>query len=182
MELNSRLICIYGPAATGKTTFATIQAIKTAKLGRKTLYIDTESGFSSVRAKQLGATDEELEKIIIMKIQNFEEQNKIISQFKEIKSKFSLIVLDTIGNHYRTNYQIQRQSLINQLKILNRISKDIPVIINNQVYCTDQQVAGDLISKIATEMIELKTNRTAIFNKGKAIQFKIEEKGIIWLV
>ena len=44
---------IYGPAGSGKTNFCLLAAISTYKRNKKTIYIDTEGGFSLERLKQL---------------------------------------------------------------------------------------------------------------------------------
>ncbi|MAG50627.1 hypothetical protein CL621_03225, partial [archaeon] len=96
-------IMIYGEAATGKTTFCLIAAIKYAKQG-KVIFLDTENSFSIERIKQLYPDYKKIiNNIFLFKINNFNEQKNQFNRLKEIikSSKAKLIIIDTIGMHYR---------------------------------------------------------------------------------
>ena len=56
-ESKHHINLIYGPAASGKTTYCLSASIFMAKKGAKVIFIDTENGFSIERLKQLCGGD-----------------------------------------------------------------------------------------------------------------------------
>ena len=56
----NEITLIYGTAATGKTTLAMLAAIRLAREKKKTLYLDSEGGFSPERFIQLAGKDASL--------------------------------------------------------------------------------------------------------------------------
>ncbi len=145
---------IYGPAGCGKTNFCIAVCTSVARKGGKTIFIDTEGGFSVERFKQIcNSEDWEqcLERILLLKPTSFSEQEEsFIRLLKEIKSgnEISLIVIDGMTMLYRLEMAEARKEenrekldLINsklakQMRILAEIArkKNIPVIATNQVY------------------------------------------------
>lgn len=146
---------IYGPGASGKTNLCLLVAISQAKKGNKVVYMDTEGGFSSDRARQIlqgdkEQTEEILKNILLLKPTSFEEQEldfgKLLKHVK--KGDISLIVIDSIAMLYRLELgdaiktkqdekikQVNR-NLAGQLRALAEISRkqNIPIIVTNQVY------------------------------------------------
>src|SRR3989344_3225827 len=137
--LKNDINCIYGIAGTGKTTLALMKAITLAKQGKQSFIIDSENGFSIERFKQLAGKDYEnlLEKIMVAKVKSFKEQHNSIKQLLKIKSKFSLIIVDTITGYYRrlvnSKAELANKMLIAQMKMLNSISRYCSVIVVSQV-------------------------------------------------
>ncbi len=146
---------IYGPGGSGKSNLAIILTTSQAKKQNKTIFIDTEGGFSSERFKQIhrGAKEEierDLQNIFLLKPTSFQEQEKAFQQMlKYVKQEsISLIIVDSIAMLYRLELgraietkdqeQISKinRKLANQLRILNEIARkqNIPIIITNQVY------------------------------------------------
>ena len=66
LEYGREVTCIYGPAASGKTTLALMACVEAAKEGKKVLFIDTEEGFSVDRFKQISGDVYLLKNIIIL--------------------------------------------------------------------------------------------------------------------
>ncbi|MBW2971037.1 DNA repair protein RadB, partial [Candidatus Woesearchaeota archaeon] len=66
---------IYGPASSGKTTACLLATISCAKLGKKTVFVDTENGFSVERLKQLTQEFQKvLESVTLVTVKSFKEQ------------------------------------------------------------------------------------------------------------
>ncbi|MBD3164242.1 DNA repair and recombination protein RadB [Candidatus Woesearchaeota archaeon] len=139
------LTTIYGPSGSGKTTLCMLASIAQASDKKKTIFIDTEEGFSLERMKQLAGDelDSVLKSLILLKPTNFSEQNKALEKLKKIiNDKIGLIVVDTLTVFYRlelakdTNVKETNKRLIWQLSYLTEIArkKSIPILITNQVY------------------------------------------------
>ena len=196
---------IYGPAGAGKTTMALLAAIETAKRGKKTIFVDTEGGFSVARLKQLTTNHKKaFNNIIFLNPTDFEQQHKSIEKLRKIvNSKIGLIVIDTISMLYRLERSIGNESshefnhkLGVEIEALTEIArkKRIPVIIVNQVYTSLENnrisvVGGDIIrygSKCLIELQQLHRNkRKAIIRKHRSIAgekeayFEIVEEGFV---
>jgi len=98
------LSLIYGEAETGKTSLAIQCAVNCARMGYKSLFIDSDGTFSSKRLSQIASYDYESvsPSIILMKPTTFQEQVMAIDHLDEyITKKFGLMVLDTITSLYR---------------------------------------------------------------------------------
>jgi len=98
------LSLIYGEAETGKTSLAIQCAVNCARMGYKSLFIDSDGTFSSKRLSQIAYYDYESvsPSIILMKPTTFQEQVMAIDHLDEyITKKFGLMVLDTITSLYR---------------------------------------------------------------------------------
>ena len=99
---------LYGPGGSGKSNFCVIVATSQARKGNKTIFIDTEGGFSTERFKQIHqGTKEEiqiaLQNILLLKPTSFAEQEKAFDQMLEHvkKESISLIIIDSIAMLYR---------------------------------------------------------------------------------
>lgn len=198
------LTAVYGPAGTGKTTVCMLAALATIKAGKKVIFVDTETGFSTVRFKQLLQTenaDEYLEKIFLLKPATFNDQMRTIARLKDLANeKIGLIVVDSISMLYRIEMgKHEGVKAINadlglQLYYLNAIARkyNIPVLVTSQVYADFEErekvkvVGGDILkygSKCIIAIEKYKSHRKAIIVKHrslpeeKAVVFKIEEQG-----
>lgn len=193
---NAELNMIYGPGASGKTTFCLCLGVSLAKQGKKIVFIDSENSLSLERLSQIAYgldLNKILENIIIFKPRSFLEQFRIISNLtKNTKSMISCVLVDTIGFYYRAqskdgnlNAHMARQ--LSDLKYLAS-QKDIPVILTNQVYSDINRegkinlVGGEMVKNWCNLLIELQKtrNRKAIVHKPnrKEFYFEIKEKGI----
>ncbi len=196
---------IYGPAGTGKTCLSILTTVEVAKTGKKTLYIDTEGGFSVDRMKQISPNYQELIKnIMFFKPTSFIEQMEVFEKLKQLpKDNVGLIVVDSIAMLYRLElgssknsdvYEVNRQ-LGRQIGYLTEVArkKQIPVIITNQVYSDFEikgnvkMVGGDILkygSKCLIELKQTSDKNTATLKKHRSIpqekeaEYKIKEEGI----
>jgi len=191
---------IYGPAASGKTTLAMLAAIQQAKQGKKSIFVDTENGFSVERLKQLSGENFEksLHNIIIFSIKSFSEQQERMEKIKLLvdNGKISLVIVDTIGSKYRVKLNEDaykaNKSMDMQLRTLADITRQgVPVILTEQVYdnLTNGQinlVGGNMLRNWSKCLIELEkdnSKRRIIVRKpeeykGQKENFEIKEKGI----
>lgn len=165
---------IYGPGGSGKSNLAIILTTSQAKKQNKTIFIDTEGGFSSERFKQIhrGAKEEierDLQNIFLLKPTSFQEQEKAFQQMlKYVKQEsISLIIVDSIAMLYRLELgraietkdqeQISKinRKLANQLRILNEIARkqNIPIIITNQVYASFARNQEDKQTECQVSMV-----------------------------
>jgi len=189
---------IAGSPGSGKTNLCILTACSQAKKNNKVLFVDTESGFSVDRVRQIIGDEykEVLKNIILLEPKNFEEQKKIFSKFRERikKEHFGLIAVDSMAMLYRLELaDMQKDELkikelnkeiAKQMRVLSEIARDcgIPVIITNQVYSgflSEEElrqgvkketniVGGDLFKYWSKCIIELKHEH----GKRKAILLK----------
>jgi len=179
------ITCIYGPAATGKTTMCLLAALEQAKYKKKILFLDTEQGFSVERAKQLCPEfKERLNHIFVLNPKTFKQQEE---QTLKISKNFDLIIIDTIGSLYRLEIKKDKDkandSLYKQLKHL--IELKIPIIITNQVYSNFENnikvIGGKMVEKFSYYLIKLGKNPRKIMVEKpvkKESLFDIKEEGV----
>ncbi|MDD5133294.1 MAG: AAA family ATPase [Candidatus Nanoarchaeia archaeon] len=178
----------YGPAGSGKTTFAIHQVINKLKLGKKVMYIDTERTLSIDRLKQIGGKDINLDNLFVLKVANFKDQQIKINELNNMKNNFGLIVFDSLNNHYRslTNSKpdLAHRMLINQLNTIKKLSEITPILILNQVYANPatneiKMVGHEIQSRYADELIELKMSPYNPSGPKKLI-FKSSNKEVVY--
>lgn len=201
-----RITTIYGPAASGKTTCCLLAAIACAKNDKKIIFFDTENGFNVERLKQLTPDYEKvLEKVIFLKADSFSDQKEKFEFLKEFfpNPKIGLIIVDTIGRHYRVDrtndIKTMNNELADQIDILRDIYKEnnLVVLVTNQVYANIKDdnpdsvkiVGGEVIRNRSRDIIQLQllheNKRKAILEKSeeneeeKEIMFEIKEKGFL---
>ncbi|MBU4284249.1 MAG: DNA repair and recombination protein RadB [Nanoarchaeota archaeon] len=198
---NKVVTTIYGPAASGKTTLVMLAAIQQAKQGKKSIFVDTENGFSVERLKQLSGENFEkvLHNTIIFSIKSFSEQQEKMEKIKLLvdNGKISLVIVDTIGSKYRVKLNEDaykaNKSMDMQLRTLADITRQgVPVILTEQVYADLNKngeisiVGGNMLrnwSKCLIELEKINSKRKAIIRKhesltNKEVLFEIKEKGI----
>jgi DNA repair protein RadB len=135
---------VYGEAETGKSSLAVQCAINCARMGYKTLFIDSDGTFSTKRLSQIAYYDcEKISSfIILMKPTTFQEQIAVIDHLEEyITKKFGLIVVDTITSLYRVELGSPKETfalnreLNRQVAFLAQIAKThkVAVLITSQV-------------------------------------------------
>lgn len=136
---------LYGEAETGKTTLAIQCAINCARIGYKTIYIDSEGTFSAKRLMQIASSgvEEIASNIILAKPVTFKKQTAILDKLDGyITEKVGLIIIDTItslysaeiGGETRKTFNLNRE-LNSQLAYLAQIVKTrkIAALITSQV-------------------------------------------------
>lgn len=136
---------IYGEPETGKTTLLMQCAINCALKNRKTLFIDCDNTFSSIRLSQIASENSKkvADLILLLKPVDFKEQTVVIDNLSEyIVKNFGLIIIDTFTSLYRAKigssskqiFSLNRE-LNRQLAILAQNTKihNLPIIITSQV-------------------------------------------------
>ncbi|MEK6926661.1 MAG: DNA repair and recombination protein RadB [Nanoarchaeota archaeon] len=143
---------IAGSPGSGKTNFAILAACSQAKHGKKVIFIDTEGGFSSERARQIVGDNYEkiLKNILLLEPKSFDEQKQSFQQLlKHLrKDQVGLIVVDSMAMLYRlelgdalksnesAKIQEVNREVAKQMRLLAEIAREekIAVLITNQVY------------------------------------------------
>jgi DNA repair protein RadB len=136
---------VYGEAETGKTTMAIQCAVNCARMGYKTIYIDSEGTFSARRLTQIAASDakEIASHIILARPATFKEQSAILDNLDSyLTEKVELIVVDTISSLYsaelgeesKSTFKLNRE-LNKQMAYLAQIVKTrkIAALVTSQV-------------------------------------------------
>ena len=135
---------VYGEAETGKTSLAIQCAVNCARMGYKSLFIDSDGTFSSNRLSQIAYYDYEniSSSIILMKPTTFQEQVMAIDHLDEyVTKKFGLMVVDTVTSLYRVELGSPKETfalnreLNRQVAFLTQIVKTrkMAALITSQV-------------------------------------------------
>jgi DNA repair protein RadB len=135
---------VYGEAETGKTSLAVQCAVNCARMGYRSLFVDSDGTFSSKRLSQIASYDYEKISpfIILMKPTTFQEQIRVIDHLEEyITRKFGLMVVDTITSLYRAELGSPKETfalnreLNRQVALLTQIVKTrkVAALITSQV-------------------------------------------------
>ncbi|MFQ6064393.1 MAG: ATPase domain-containing protein [Candidatus Bathyarchaeia archaeon] len=138
------IVLIYGEAETGKSSLAIQCAINCARSGFKTIFIDSDSTFSSKRLSQIAHHDYEKISplIILIKLNTFQEQVHALDHLENyITKKVGLLVIDTITSLYRAELGNQKETfalnreLNRQIAYLAEVatSHKVPTLITSQV-------------------------------------------------
>lgn len=135
---------VYGEAETGKTSLAIQCAVNTARIGYKTIFVDSDGTFSPVRLSQIAYKDidEVAPSITLVKPSTFQEQALAIDRLDEYLTKtVGLVAVDTVTSLYRVElgepkktFTLNRE-LGRQVAFLAQIAKTrkIAVLVNSQV-------------------------------------------------
>jgi len=127
---------VYGEAETGKSSLAVQCAVNCARMGYKSLFIDSDGTFSPKRLSQIAYYDcEKISPLIIlMKPTTFQEQVMAIDHLDEyVSKKFGLMVVDTITSLYRVELGTPKETfalnreLNRQVAFLAQIAKTYKV-------------------------------------------------------
>ncbi len=195
---------VFGPAGSGKTTTMMYFMIRHALEGKKVLYIETESGFSTERLRQITPDySEVLKRIIFLKPVSFDELSRILEKLRgEIDKSVYALIIDSVGTLYRyelgkkDNFEMNRLLGV-QLSYLSEIvrKQGVPVLLTDQVYSDvvsggiSRMVGGDVIkytSKLIVELKKLKDNKRQAFiyrhrsiAEKENICFRIVQEGFV---
>ncbi len=135
---------VYGEADTGKSALAVQCVVNCARMGYKSLFIDSDGSFSPKRLSQIAYYDyDEISPLIIlMKPATFQKQIIAIDHLEEyLTNQFGLIVIDTITSLYRAELGSPKETfalnreLNRQVAFLAQTAKThkITVLITSQV-------------------------------------------------
>jgi len=155
---------IYGAAETGKTTLAIQSAANTARVGYKTIFIDSDNSFAPQRLSQIASDDIDRvsASIILIKPSSFTEQGLVIDHMEEyLTPKFGLVVLDTITSLYRAElgtpqktFTLNRE-LNRQVAALAQLAKShqLAVLMTSQVRSVPLPEGTDVVP-VATRVLQ----------------------------
>ncbi|RJS85937.1 DNA repair protein RadB [Candidatus Bathyarchaeota archaeon] len=141
---SGRVTLIYGEAETGKTSLTIQCAVNLAKIGYRTIFVDSDGTFSPERLCQIagGEADEVSARIIVVRPNDFWEQSNVIDNLdRYVTAKIGLIIFDTITSLYRAElgtsretFQLNRE-LNRQVATLSEVTKEygIATILTSQV-------------------------------------------------
>ncbi|MBS7644101.1 AAA family ATPase [Candidatus Bathyarchaeota archaeon] len=164
---SGRLTLIYGQAGTGKTTLVMQCAVNCARLGFKTIFVDSDGTFSVARLSQIAYHDINVVSplIILFTPKVFEEQTQIIEQLESfVTHQVALIAIDTITSLYRVRLGSQNdtfslnRALNRQLAYLLQLARTHKIVI-----IVTSQVRSMFGNKIAEEQIEPVATRAVKF-------------------
>lgn len=153
---------LYGEAETGKTTLAMQCAVNSARVGYKTLYVDSDGTFSPERLYQITPKDfeEVSDSIILTRPSTLKEQAETVDSLERyIGGRFGLIVLDTVTSLYRLELDGKKETfnlnreLNRQVAALAQVSKalDVSVLLLSQV----RSVVGETdVAPVATRVLK----------------------------
>ncbi len=193
---------LLGGPASGKTNLCLAACVKTARKGKKVIFIDTEGSFSYERFRQLAGKDSDrlLKKIIVAEPADFDEQKIAIGKLEDLmrENDVGLVAVDSLVSLYRLEMggedrQAANKELSKQLSKLMKVAKKhkIPVVITNQVYSkfTKDGSEGDIVpvgkdmlrywSKVIIYLFKDGSRRTATLMRhshkpeGSQVAFKI---------
>lgn len=144
------LSLVYGEAETGKSSLAVQCAVNTARMGCKTIFIDSDGTFSLRRLSQIAYYDSEKVSplITLVKPTTFEEQALAIDHLDTyMTKKVGLMVVDTVTSLYRVELGGPKKTFA-----LNRE-------LNRQVACLAQitkthKVATLIVSQVRSVFAE----------------------------
>lgn len=155
---------VYGEAETGKTSLVMQCAVSSARMGYKTIFIDSDGTFSSRRLSQIAYNDfkEVSPFIVLVRPTTFKEQALAIDQLDDyITKKVRLVVVDTITSLYRVelgepkeNFALNRE-LNRQVACLAQIAKThgVATLITSQVRSVFAE-GGESVEPVATRVLK----------------------------
>jgi len=172
---------IYGEANTGKSSLALQCAVDCAKKNLKTIFIDSDNTFSTIRLSQIANNDLDYVSplIFIIKPRSFHEQSLLLENLDEYVSKnIALIIVDTITSLYRLELGTIEKTLILNRNLNRQIaylvqtanSHNIVVLLTSQVRSVIQD---------NQKQMEPVAKRVLKFWAHNILNFKLTEKPII---
>ncbi len=114
---------VYGEAETGKTCLAIQCAVNAARLGCKTIFVDSDGMFSAKRLSQLAQhdLDEVAPLITLVKPSDFQEQALVVDRLDEyLTSSVGLVVVDSVTSLYRAEIGDEKESTFSLNRELGR--------------------------------------------------------------
>jgi recombination protein RecA len=180
-----RIIEIYGPESSGKTTLALHAIIQTQKDGKRAAFVDAEHAFDPFYAKNLGmlGTDFESGELLFSQPDNGEQALEIIDKLLNIDD-LGIIVVDSVaaltpkseidgdfgdskmGLHARLMSQAMRKLIAKISKsgcvviFINQLRMKIGVLFGNP----ETQTGGNALKFYASQRIDVRKSTT---NKDK---------------
>ncbi|MFQ5647607.1 MAG: DNA repair and recombination protein RadB [Candidatus Aenigmatarchaeota archaeon] len=198
---------IYGGPGTGKTNCCLMAALDCFRRGGRSLFIDTEGGFSPERLRQLEPEKWRglLDRIELVQPKSFQEQGKVVRGLG--KRDFNFIVVDSMVALYRIEYTEKgpgsknlvleaNRELSKQVSVLSNLARErgIPVLITAHTFKNwdtgeDEVIGGNTLRYWSKVILFLErtgrmSERKATLVKhrhlpeGKQAKFELVENGI----
>lgn len=177
-----KVTLIYGAAETGKTTLAIQCAANTARVGYKTIFMDSDNSFAPERLSQIALDDfdEVSASVILVRPSSFMEQGGVIDHLEEyLTPKFGLVVVDTITSLYRAELGTSQKTftlnreLNRQVASLAEIAKShqLTALMTSQVRSVPVPEGTDVVP-VATRVLRFWSD--FVIGLGSA-----EERGVV---
>ena len=157
------LCLVYGQSGTGKTSLAIQCAVRRARKGLKTIFIDSDNTFPLTRLEQI--TGRELPDVahllFVFKPHTIRKQSLLVFRLDNYNlSTVALIVVDTVTTLYRAelasteNVFVQNMGLNWQLAYLREVALryNIPILLTSQVRSVVQE-DGEKIEPVANRIL-----------------------------
>jgi RecA/RadA recombinase len=146
---------IYGEASTGKTTAVIQAATSAAKIGLKTLYVDSDHSFTQQRFHQIAGSRSQVASELIMLFlpETFTEQRALVESFENyVTPSLGLVIVDSMSSLYRAAFSraesifTLNRDLSRQVAYLSELSasNEIACIITSQVHARLTPPTGDV--------------------------------------
>jgi len=188
-----------GPSGSGKTALCTMLAVMAAQEGT-VAYVDTDVAFSTERASQMGAGEQELDRILVGRPRDLAEQASMVQGAMDVPD-LVLLVVDSAVCHYRALALRDRDEantrLAEHMSQLRRqaIDSGIPVVVTNHVWRDRetgelQPVAGDILayrsrcvvdvrrSGVGTARRRLVVRKHPCIPEGRSVEAVISQDGV----
>ncbi len=153
---------VYGEASSGKTILTVQCAIGAALQGCKVFYVDSDQSFSPHRLESIPFSSESLERIIIFRPGDFQDQVGITETFENLLTKSpALLVIDSITGLYRASLRARKDAfsynreLNRELAYLADLARrfEIVIIVTGEVH--SQPRPGEWsVEPVATRTLE----------------------------
>lgn len=200
-ELEEKTITnLYGTPGSGKTCVCLLALANCIRNGGRVIFVDTESGFSMKRLKQI-ASDIDLTKLEILEASDFAGQGNIIRSLHNKEA--DLIIVDSFVSLYRLEYADPKietieanRELSKQMSVLAKIAKEknISVMVTAHTFKNwetgeDEVVGGNLLKYWSKVILFFeRTGRTSerkvtiakhrSLQEGKSVKLDLVEAGI----
>jgi RecA/RadA recombinase len=146
---------VYGEAATGKTTTIIQTAVAAAKMGLKTLYVDSDHSFTQQRFQQIsGAKSQDVSQLIMLFLpETFSEQRQVVESLESyVTPSLGLVVIDSVSSLYRAAFSTSEsvfslnRDLSRQVAYLDGLasSHGLACILSSQVHARLTPPTGDI--------------------------------------
>lgn len=168
---------VYGEAETGKTSLAIQCAINCARMGYKSLFVDSDGTFSSKRLSQIAYYD--YEKIspfmILMKPTTFQEQVRAIDNLDNyITRKFGLMVVDTITSLYRVELEGPKETFALNRELNRQIAFLTQIVKTHKVAAL---ITGQVRSVFLGEEISMEPVATRVLKFWSDVVLNLKQTG-----
>lgn len=186
-----RTVEVFGPSNTGKTQLAMQSAMMVAKLGLKSLYLDSEGAFRPERIEEMAGergwdAGPLLDRIVYLRVDSTGEQMEAVRRLHERRETSScrFVVIDTLTRSFTLEYPGSSNTPSRQgaLEVhLSEIARDAflhgrAYLLANRVTfseSSDVHIGGQTLSQMVDDSVHLaregdEVRATLVDKKGKS--------------